>query len=206
MLLSRNHHRDEFIALSPSHNVHHRLGLSTTQRHGSVKTVEEHLVALLTLRDDDEGRNHEVVNHGYLLFIVQRDDVGKIARKALPIGLQRQDAARTCLEMKMIRGRGTALRTIVEHHQFAMQREEAMHLAIVLIDGLILMLAGRNGEMHRKDWERIHQQMEVFIYLLRHLLLWSVAVAEEARAFAQGLPVYLGSRTHDAGRIPLQLD
>ena len=81
-----------------------------------------------------------------------------------------------------------------------------MHLAIVLIDGLILMLAGRNGEMHRKNWERIHQQMEVFIYLLRHLLLWTVAVAEEARALAQGLPVYLGSRAHDAGRIPLQLD
>ena len=168
--------------------------------------MEEHLVALLTLRDDDEGRNHEVVNHGYLLFIVQRDDVGKIARKALPVGLQRQDAARTCLEMKMIRGRGTALRTIVEHHQFAVKREEAMHLAVVLIDGLILMLAGRNGEMHRKDWERIHQQMEVFVYLLRHLLLWTVAVAEEARALAQGLPVYLGSRAHDAGRVPLQLD
>ena len=206
MLLSRNHHRDEFIALSPSHDVHHRFRFSPTQRHGFVKTVEEHLVALLTLRDDDEGRNHEVVNHGYLLFIVQRDDVGKIARKALPVGLQWQDAARTCLEMKMIRGRSTALRTVVEHHQFAVQREEAMHLAIVLIDGLILMLAGRNGEMHRKDWERIHQQMEVFVYLLRHLLLWSVAVAEEARALAQGLPVYLGSRAHDAGRVPLQLD
>ena len=124
------------------------------------------------------------MNHGYLLIIVQSDDVSKIARQALPVGLQRQDAARTCLEMKMIRGRGTTLRTVIEHHQFAVKREEAMHLAIVLIDGLILMLAGRNGEMHRKDWERIHQQMEVLVYLLRHLLLWSVAVAEEARALA----------------------
>ena len=58
----------------------------------------------------------------------------------------------------------------------------------------------------KEDWERIHQQMEVFVYLLRHLLLWTVAVAEEARALAQGLPVYLGSRAHDAGRVPLQLD
>ena len=48
--------------------------------------------------------------------------------------------------------------------------------------------------------------MEVFVYLLRHLLLWSVAVAKEARALAQGLPVYLGTRAHDAGRVPLQLD
>ena len=108
--------------------------------------------------------------------------------------------------MQMVWSRGTALRTVVEYHQFAVQTQKSVHLAIVLEDGLRLMLACRNREMYRKDRERIDQQVETFVYLLGHLYLRTVLLAEEAWTLIEGLLVYLGTCAHDAGRVPLQLE
>ena len=105
------------------------------------------------------------MNQGYLFIIVQRDNISKIARESLPISLQRQDAAGTCLEMKMIRSRGSTFRTIIEHHQLAMQAQKPVHLTIILIDRLWLMLSCRNRKVNRQNRERIHQEKEAFIYL-----------------------------------------
>ena len=86
-----------------------------------------------------------------------------------------------------------------------MEREEAMHLAIILVDGLWLMLLGWYGEVDGQDREWIDQELESVVYLLSHLHLRSVLITEEARAFAQGLLIYLGSRAHDASWVPLEL-
>ena len=204
MLFSRNDHADEFLALAPGDDVHHRFGFVATLRHCLVETVEEGLIALGTLRDDDEGGNEEVTNHCDFLLIIERDDVGQVAGEALPVGLKRKDAVGSCLEMKMVWSRSTTLRTVVEHHQVAVQTDEAVHLAVVLVDELRLVLACRNGEVDWQNRERIHQEMEFLIYLLRHLFLRTVLVAKEARALAQGFLIYLGARTYDAGWVPLQ--
>ena len=63
MLFSRNDHADEFLALAPGDDIHHRFGFVATLRHCLVETAEEGLIALSTLRDDDEGGNDEVANH-----------------------------------------------------------------------------------------------------------------------------------------------
>ena len=73
-----------------------------------------------------------------------------------------------------------------------------MHLAIVFVDGLWLMLASWDGEVDRQNREWVDQEVKSFVYLLCHLLLRTILVAEEARAFAQCLLVYLGSGAHDA--------
>ena len=105
------------------------------------------------------------MNQGNLFVIIQRNDISKVARKSLPISLQGQDATGTSLEMKMIRSRSATLRTVIEHHQLAMQAQEPVHLTIILIDRLWLMLSCRNRKVNRQNRERIHQEKEAFIYL-----------------------------------------
>ena len=103
MFLSRNNHRDILIPLAPCDDIHHWFSLITTNRHRLIETLEKSLIAVLTLGDDDKGWNNKVMNQGNLFVIIQRNDISKVARKSLPISLQRQDATGTCLEMKMIR-------------------------------------------------------------------------------------------------------
>ncbi len=102
VLLPWDDHADKLIALSPSYDVHHWLCLIATNRHRLIETTEQSLVAILALRNDDEGWNHEIPDYRNLLLIIERDDIGKVAREALPVGLQWQDATRTSLEVKMI--------------------------------------------------------------------------------------------------------
>ena len=82
--------------------------------------------------------------------------------------------------------------------------EEGKISASDFIRELGLMLACRNGEVDWQNRERIHQKMEFFVYLLRHLFLRTVLVAKETRALAQGFLIYLGARTYDTGWVPLQ--
>ena len=121
MLLSRDDHADILVFLAPSDDVHHRFRLVATHRHRLIEAVEESLVALLTLGDDDESRYDEISHHGNLFLIVEADDVGEVTREALPVGLQRQNATCTSLEVKMVGSRGSAFRTIVEYRQFTVQ-------------------------------------------------------------------------------------
>ena len=104
VLLSRDDDADKLVAFSPGDDVHHGLALVATHRHGAIEAMEEFLVAVLALRDDDEGRHEEVAQHGNLLLVVERDDVGEVAREALPVGLQGQHAACASLEVQVVGG------------------------------------------------------------------------------------------------------
>ena len=80
-----------------------------------------------------------------------------------------------------------------------------MHLAIMAVDGLWLVLGGGNGEVDRQDGEGVDQELEVVVYLLGHLFLGAVSLAQEAGALAECVLVYLGACADDACRIELHL-
>ena len=205
MFLSWDNHSDEFFTLTPGNDVHHWLFLVATMRQSLVKSAEEGFITLFTLRDDNKGWHDEIANQCNLLIIIQRDDIGKITGKTLPVCLQRKKSTRTSLEMQVVWSRSSTLRTIIEYHQVAVQTQESMHLTIVLINELILVFACRDREMDWQDRERIHQKLELIVYLLHHLFFRTIASTEEARALAQSLLVDFGSRANHTSRIPLQL-
>ena len=86
-----------------------------------------------------------------------------------------------------------------------MERQQSVHLAIMAVDGLWLVLGGGNGEVDRQDGEGVDQELEVVVYLLGHLFLGAVSLAQEAGALAECVLVYLGACADDACRIELHL-
>ena len=80
-----------------------------------------------------------------------------------------------------------------------------MNLAVTVDDPLRLMFHRGNGEMLRQDGERIHQQFILTVDDLLHLLLRTILLTEETRAFLNGLSVNLRTCRHHTGWIPLYL-
>ena len=203
MLLAWYHHTDVFVALAPGHDVHHRFGLVATQGHRLVQAAEEFLVPLLSLGDNDKGRHNKVVDYANPLLGIEGHYLRQVAAEPLPVGLQGQHTTGACLEVHVVGGRRSTLGTVVEYHHLAMLRQEPVHLAIVLVYGLRGVLAAGYGKVYGQYGEGVDQQQEAVVHRFGHLLLGTVLVTKEARAFSQRLAVYLRPRAYDTGGIEL---
>ena len=85
--------------------------------------------------------------------------------------------------MHVIGSRGTATRTVIEHHEVGKTLQNLVHFTIVSLYRLRLMLQRRDSEMMRKNRERVEKQLEARVYLLRHLLGRTVFLTKETRTF-----------------------
>ena len=71
--------------------------------------------------------------------------------------------------MKVIRGTGTALRSVVEEHPFWIGVNQSVKDTVALFYQLQLMLAGGNGEMYWQYGERIDKNIKVLVEMPYHL-------------------------------------
>ena len=203
---AREYHREIFVAVSPAHDVHHRLIVVLCHWQRLVNEFEQFGVALQTLAADEQCRRRIFVYHGNALAVVVGGYLRHVAAIALPSRLQRQQSARAGLEMTMVGSRRSAFRTVVEHHQLGEQREQTVYLAVVVV--YCLWLVGELGyrEMCRQDRVGVDEKFEVLVDSLRHLFLRTVLAAEEARTLLQTLLVYPCPCGDDACRIELHDD
>ena len=108
--------------------------------------------------------------------------------------------------MGMIRSRGTTLRTIIEHHHLWVFFQQLMNLAIGFEYALGLVFQRRDGKMLLQDRKGIYKQLILAVNLFLDLLLGTILLTKETRAFRNGLLIDFGTRRHHTGRIPLHLD
>ena len=202
MLLPWEHHREVFVALSPGHDVHHRLFVALRYRHGLIELGKEPLAGFLPFSAYDEG------GAGVVFYDGQRGVGGwlcdglQLAGEVLPLPLQGQQSCGACLQMGMVGSRCTASRTIVEHRQLRMLHQQGEHLAVHGLDALWLVAACGQREVHGQDGEGVHQQFVVAAGDA-HLLLGPVLLAKEAGTLLQRLFGDVGTSGANASGVPL---
>ena len=205
MLLTRNHHRQRIISLSPCHDVHHRLlaGCTGSLPHAVVKAHKKSVARFSIPAPDDETWHHIARHLGQIVVFVALHQLHHLTAEPLPFGLQRHKTTRTGLQMQVVGGTGSAFGTVVEHHETTVGFKQTVYLYEVFPYALGLVPARSYREVHGKNGERIHQQFKIVVEHLHHLLFRAVGLAEKAGPAAERRAVELGPRRHDAGRVEL---
>ena len=122
--------------------------------------------------------------------------------------LQRQDAMRTCLEMKVFRSRRPALGTVVEHSEPCQRPRHVQHVHEMVPDGLRQMTLRSDHQMLWEYRERIDLNA-VFAPLASlerhgHLLSGKVLPAKEAGRILERVGIRPGHGRSQPGWIVLQ--
>ena len=97
MLTAWEYHRQIFIVVAPTDDVHHGLRLVLTLGQRLVEPAEQLLVAILRTAADEQGRTG-------IIIVVEADDGREVVAQSLPRFLQGQHTTRASLEMRMIGG------------------------------------------------------------------------------------------------------
>ena len=79
-----------------------------------------------------------------------------------------------------------------------------MYLYIILCYCLQLMMARRDREMNRENWERVDKDIKTFSKRQNNLLTWTILFTKEARSLSQRSLINLCPCTHQACRIELR--
>ena len=104
MLTAWEYHRQIFIVVAPTDDVHHGLRLVLTLGQRLVEPAEQLLVAILRTAADEQGRTGIILDERYALIVVEADDGREVVAQSLPRFLQWQHTTRASLEMRMIGG------------------------------------------------------------------------------------------------------
>ena len=158
MLPTREHHGQQVAVLLPCHDIHHRLFL--LRRQGIAEPGKQALAGLLALGADEDGGTGIVVDGGQQGIGGGLHHGGQATLQPGPLLLQGQQASADSLKMGMVRSRGPAVWTIVEHRQLRMLHQQCQHLAIKRLYALWLVLPHGQREVHGQDGIRVDEQFE----------------------------------------------
>ena len=110
--------------------------------------------------------------------------------------------------MHVVGSRGSALRTVIEHHHIRIAIRQLVHHRIVAADALWLMTRQRNREVHGQDGVGVDKQFVACLPVAAHhgfseLISRSVLGTEEAGSLIDSVCVDFCSGRNHAGRVPL---
>lgn len=117
VLPAREDNTEEVVALTPCHDVHHRLGVVGLPWQGVIDDAEQLSVILLTAASDKQRGIRIVADNGDGVVVVDGTYCLQVTVQPLPRLLHRQHPRGTGLEVHVIGSAGTALWSVVEDHQ-----------------------------------------------------------------------------------------